>query len=423
MNKKLLCGFVAITLSAGALAQSGTNSPYSQYGLGILSDRSQGFSRGMNGVGLALRQGNIANTLNPASYSAIDSLTMIFDLGVSGQITNFKEGGTKVNARNADFEYAVGSFRLLPRLGMAFGVLPYTNVGYSYEATTYRDATNGTITDAHQGDGGLHEVFIGAGWQVLKPLSVGVNIGYLWGEINRTVTSSSTSYINSMQREYSTSISNYKLEAGLQWQQQISRNDVLTLGATVGIGHNLNNEAKCVVSNVTNGTDSTFIVNDAFSLPMVYSAGLAWNHRNQLLVEADFSLRQWGSLDCPGVNAAGSYTMQSGLLKDSYKLAAGLDYVPNAYSRRNFLQRVHYRLGAGYATPYYNINGKEGPKELSISAGFGIPLQNNWNNRSVLNVSAQWVHTSATNMITENTFRLNLGITFNERWFAKWKID
>ena len=33
-------------------AQSGTNSPYSQYGLGVLSDQTSGFNRGMNGVGL-----------------------------------------------------------------------------------------------------------------------------------------------------------------------------------------------------------------------------------------------------------------------------------------------------------------------------------------------------------------------------------
>ena len=35
-----------------ANAQSGTNSPYSQYGLGVLSDQTSGFNRGMNGVGL-----------------------------------------------------------------------------------------------------------------------------------------------------------------------------------------------------------------------------------------------------------------------------------------------------------------------------------------------------------------------------------
>jgi hypothetical protein len=84
---------------------------------------------------------------------------------------------------------------------------------------------------------------------------------------------------------------------------------------------------------------------------------------------------------------------------------------------------MHYRFGAGYATPYYNINGDNGPKEISVSTGVGIPLKNAYNNRSVLNVSAQWIQTSAKDMITENTFRINIGITFNERWFAKWKIE
>ena len=97
-------------MASVVFSQSGTNSPYSQFGLGTLSDQSQGYSRGMNGVGLALRKGNVVNTLNPASYSEVDSLTMLFDVALSGQITNFKEGNTRVNANNADFCYAVGMF-------------------------------------------------------------------------------------------------------------------------------------------------------------------------------------------------------------------------------------------------------------------------------------------------------------------------
>ena len=90
---------------------------------------------------------------------------------------------------------------------------------------------------------------------------------------------------------------------------------------------------------------------------------------------------------------------------------------------RKFLKRVHYRMGASYATPYYKIGTQDGPKELTLSAGFGIPIVNTWNNRTSLNISAQWVHNSAKNMLTENTFRINIGLTFNERWFAKWKVD
>jgi len=41
----------------------------------------------------------------------------------------------------------------------------------------------------------------------------------------------------------------------------------------------------------------------------------------------------------------------------------------------------------------------------------------------VLNISAQWVHSSAKNLITDNTFRISVGVTFNEKWFDKWRID
>ena len=118
----------------------------------------------------------------------------------------------------------------------------------------------------------------------------------------------------------------------------------------------------------------------------------------------------------------GKYELQSGLLKDRYQLKLGGDFVPNPVGRK-LAGRIHYKLGAGYTTPYYKIKGNNGPKELSVSAGVGLPLQNSYNNRSVLNLSVQWVHTSAPNLIVANTFRLNIGLTFNERWFAKWKVD
>jgi hypothetical protein len=155
---------------------------------------------------------------------------------------------------------------------------------------------------------------------------------------------------------------------------------------------------------------------------MTYGIGASWRHTDKLIVNVDFAMQQWGKLDYPDVTASGNYGLQSGLLKDRYEVKGGLDFVPDANARK-FYKRVHYRLGAGYATPYYKINGADGPKEISVSAGFGIPLQNSYNNRSILNVSAQWVQRSASNLINENTFRVNIGLTFNERWFAKWKVE
>jgi hypothetical protein len=33
------------------------------------------------------------------------------------------------------------------------------------------------------------------------------------------------------------------------------------------------------------------------------------------------------------------------------------------------------------------------------------------------------VHASAKDRITENMFRVTVGLTFNERWFTKWKVE
>lgn len=422
MKKIIIGGCMACLMTVGASAQSGINSPYSQFGVGVLSDASQGFSRGMNGASLGLRQGNIVNTMNPASYSAVDSLTMIFDVGVSGQVTNFKEGPVSVNARNSNFEYAVGSFRLLPRVGMAFGLIPYSNVGYKYSISEYLDETNGTITKTYNGSGGLREVFLGTAWQVTPQFSIGANVGYLWGTIERTLQTSSTTYVNSLKKSYEVMVNSYKIDLGVQWTQPLNRTDLLTVGATVGIGHKLGADPTNTMINVSNADTTQTTITNGLSLPMSYGLGVAWNHKGKLIVDADFHLQRWGSLDFPAHTGNG-YVMQSGLLKDRYVIKTGLDYVPNAADTRHFVNRVHYHCGVGFSTPYYNIDDKSGPKEFSVSAGFGIPLQNAYNHRSVLNISAQWAHSSATGMITENTFRINLGLTFNERWFAKWKIE
>lgn len=430
MKRTSLCVLLLVSALL-ARAQTGSKSPYSQYGLGTLADQSQGFSRGMNGVGIGLRRGNIANTLNPAAYSAIDSLTMIFDVALSGHLTNYKEHGTSVNAKGASFDYIVGTFRLRRDVGMTFGVLPYSSIDYDYSTSQFLDNTNGTITEQYTGTGGLHQAMLGIGARVLKPLSVGVNVAYLWGKIDKTAASASTTYINSLSKNYSALINSYNIQLGAQWEQPLSRADVLTVGATLGIGHSLNANANCMILN-TNSTTSvrdttTFVTENAYALPWTYGLGLGLTHGTSLFVGADVTLQKWGSTDYPDYDATlGSYVKKGGLLSDRWKVNVGADYVPNAMGRRYFA-RVHYRLGAGFATPYYKINGNDGPREVSVSAGLGLPLQNSWNTRGnlrpVLNISAQWGRTAATGLITENAFRINVGLTFNERWFAKWKVN
>ena len=156
-----------------------------------------------------------------------------------------------------------------------------------------------------------------------------------------------------------------------------------------------------------------------------FGAGLSWNHNDRLKLVADITYQNWGSLEFPVyrvINDVQSYEPVAGYYSDRYKVTFGGEFCNNAMSRR-FFDRIRFRAGMSYATPYYKVNGKDGPGEISASIGFGIPIINAYNNRSMLNISGQWVRSAATGLLKENTFRINIGITFNERWFMKWKVD
>lgn len=430
-KKVLGAGILASVCITPAVAQSGTNSPYSQYGLGLLNEQSSGFNRGMNGLGLAFREHNQVNYINPASYSALDSLTFIFDAGLSGQITNFNENGHKINANNADFEYAVAAFRAFKHVGVSFGIVPFTNVGYNYAITDYlNDDRDVAYTNTYSGSGGIHQVYFGAGWEFLKGLSVGANISYLWGDIDRSVINSySDGSINTLSKYYTASVKSYKLDVGLQYQLALDKKNALAIGLTYGLGHKLGTAPTCNIISTNTMTavadTASFTVNNGLEIPTSFGAGVMWNHANKLKLGADFSYQQWGSLQYPVyrvVNDEPRYELTDDYYKDRYKVTVGGEFCNDEMSRR-FFDRIRFRAGVSYATSYYKINGLDGPDEISASIGFGIPIVNAYNNRSVLNISGQWVHSAANGLLTENTFRINIGITFNERWFMKWKVD
>lgn len=432
LHKKIIGTVLLASLYvAPAIAQSGTNSPYSQYGLGQLSEQTSGFNRGMNGLGLGFREHNQVNYINPASYSSIDSLTFIFDAGLSGQVTNFSENGQKKNANNADFEYAVAAFRASKHLGVSFGIIPFTNIGYNYSISGYLNGDKSTtFTNTYNGSGGMHQIYLGAGWEFVKGLSIGANVSYIWGDIDRSVVNSySDGYINTLSKYYTATISSYRIDFGLQYTLPLNKKNSLTLGLTYGLGHKLNSDPSCMVisTNTTTAVADTtsFTVNNGLEIPTSFGAGLTWNNNNKLKLGADFTYQKWGDTKFPVykvINDVPSYSLSDEYYSDRYKLTIGGEFCNNETSR-NFIDRIRFRAGASYASSYYKVNGQDGPDEISVSVGFGIPIVIAYNNRSILNISGQWVRSEAPGMLKENTFRINIGITFNERWFMKWKVE
>ena len=251
-----------------------------------------------------------------------------------------------------------------------------------------------------------------------------MNGGYLWGNYTRSVVNSYTdNYANTLSRYYTATVSSYKLDFGVQYTQRMSKKDQLTIGLTYGLGHKLGATPECkeISNNSQTGVaDTTVHVGlGELEIPMTYGVGLMWNRSNKLRLGLDYQLQRWSSVSNPQYGGMDRHGLA---YKDLHKFTVGGDICPME-NGRNFFKRIHYRFGASYATDYMKINGQSGPKEYSVSAGFGIPVMNSYNNRSLLNISAQWVRRDSKAFVTENTFRINIGLTFNERWFAKWKME
>ena len=232
--------------------------------------------------------------------------------------------------------------------------------------------------------------------------------------------------MNSLYKTYYADISSYMLDFGLQYDVRLGKSDLLTVGLTYSLGHKLNSDVTCNIINanstISKSDTTKMVVNNGLQIPHTFGVGLGYNRANQLTVGIDGIMQRWGNIDFP-LESQGKYQMRSGMLKDSYRITAGAEWVPK-YNSRLLFNRIRYRLGVSYLTPYYKIKDNvDGPKQYSATIGFGIPIQNQINARSYVNISAQWVRQSVDNLLKENTFRINIGITFNEKWFAKWKVE
>ena len=427
LYKRLLFTLLTIFTSILVQAENGINSPYSRFGLGILSDQNLAVNRQMGGLGYALRDKSYINLLNPAAVSSADSTTMIFEGGFSFQNGNFKEGNTKINAKNASFDYLVMGFRLKKNLGFAMGMLPYSNVGYSFgwNKTTHSSDgdTNGAFSSLYKysGTGGITQPFMTIGWGITDKLSIGATVSYLYGDISHNISNEFTdNNISNRTREYSLNVSSYKADFGLQYSKKISDKHSYIIGAVYSFGHDLNADAQLIERKITTGVaeySDTASFDNAFKLPHTFGLGATYTYNGKWTFGADYTFQKWSDSSFFGDNKG----------CDRSKISLGVEYNPNKISR-NVLKRTRYRAGLYYAEPYTEFNGKKGCEEYGVSAGFSLPMTSNNNmnnNRSLLNVSGQFVRINpkTDGMITETYLRLNIGITFNEFWFFKSKVN
>lgn len=420
--KVLISACLVWMMAIEIAAQTSTNSPYTRYGFGQLSDQSFGNSQAMGGIAYGLRNGLQVNASNPASYSAVDSLTFIFDAGMSLQNANFKEGNVKINAKNSSVDYIAMQFRLAKGLGFSAGFLPYSNVGYNMnktnKVTTDEHGNTTAANQAYVGDGGLQQVYVGLGYQIFKGLSIGTNFSFLYGDITHTAsTTFSNTNAYSSSRSHKIDVSDYKLDFGLQYTHKLKEKHVLNLGAIYSLGHELNSTGYEYVEKYSGNTvitQSVDTIKNAFALPHTFGLGATYVYDNKLTIGLDYTLQKWEDV---------KFFNKDGAFQNRSKISVGAEYLPNPIGR-SYFSNIRYRVGAYYSSPYAKIDGKDGNREYGVSVGLGIPLHF-YNSRSILNISGQYVKVSPKikGMLEENYLRINIGLTFNEQWFMKWKVD
>lgn len=437
LKQTCLVGFLLGCLFAQSVyAQtSGSNSPYSRYGWGSLSEDAQGFNKAMGGVGLGFSAKDMLNTQNPASYAAIDSVTLLFDVGISLQGGHWSEGSKSVNAFNSTLDYMEAGFRLCNRLGMSLGLRPFSLVGYDFKSKETLADIDGygekIVTSSYTGEGGTHKVWLGMGWSPIDNLSIGFNAGYIFGRLQHssTITYDNTAFYN-VARQYKAHVNTYSVDLGLQYTHKLNKKDALTLGLAYSLGHKINSQATLINQKGTAtailGGD-TLTAPDALQLPTTYGVGLAYTHGEKWKVGADYTLQCWSKCRFPQLMTSGqqiAYQATEGAFSDRHKVNVGAEFVPNPEGLK-VSDHICYRAGFAYATSYAKVNGSDGPKSYTASLGLGLPIVNTYTTRSNLNVAVQWEHLapSGKGSLKEDYIRLCLGLSFNGNWFNKWRIE
>ena len=401
-----LFAFVAATIITGlaAGAQNSTLTPYSRYGYGILSDNATSAQRAMGGVGYAMNSGRQINVMNPASYAAVDSLTFLFDMGVDFTSLWSKEGTTSENNFGGGLDYITMLFPVTKYMGVSLGILPYSSVGYSFGSEIDNGAT------ARQGSGSINQAYVGWGATPFKNFYAGFNFSYLFGNtVNDVYAYTITGSTSLFQREMK--VRDWHLDIGLQYSFDIKPENRVTLGVTYSPGKSLHGETYGVYYDTNLDTKPDTVgftkLNGLYSIPASYGAGINYQWRNRLMVEADFTYQPWKDAKYAPIE-----NFEVTEFSNRWKIGAGVQYTPSP--RGSYFQRVQYRLGGYYNHDYLMILGNN-IREYGASVGFGFPVPGF---KSVVNLR----QANPNPLIKEQYLNITIGINFNEMWFRKAKI-
>ncbi|THV61676.1 hypothetical protein EZV76_04910 [Flagellimonas alvinocaridis] len=421
MVRKFLIAFFCV-IAHGIFAQNGTISPYSYFGIGDLRNNGTVDNQMMGGVSMYADSIHI-NLSNPAAYSKLKLTT--YTAALSHTEYRLKDWSEQQNISVTNLDYLAIGFPVAKNVGMGFGLMPLSSVGYSLRNET-QTSDGAEVTNVFTGDGGLNRIYASIGMQILKDLSIGVTASYNFGTLEyRRIQSVEDVQFGTLDDRESR-INGYDFKYALNYNPTIKDKYTLYTSVLVNTQGNLvsKNTAKLGSFSLVTGDeievidvdlDANNLRNTELKIPTRTTVGLGFGENKKWFMGGEYSFQQFSDFENTFLG------LENVTYNDASTYAFGGYFVPDYRSLTSYFKRITYRAGLRYDVTGLQVNNKE-INNFGITFGFGLPLGNSFSN---LNLGFELGRRGTTDaaLIEESYFKVNVGLSLNDRWFVKRKIN
>lgn len=419
MIKNIILG-ISLLFSTVILAQEGTASPYSFYGIGDVKFKGTNDNRAMGSVGVLTDSIHI-NLQNPATYSSLKYTT--FTIGGSNTRTTFQTDSQKEKAQRTALDYLAVGFPVGKKAGVVFGLIPYSVTGYRVEKDMVENGLQ--QSKLFTGEGGVNRVFFGGAYKITPKLSFGVDLQYNFGgiETKAIVFISDPLVLKGSRTVNESTFNGFSASTGLFYQTKLKNKMDWYSSLVFTPKSTLKSENKRTVANVTISVVGTEFPEDPreievadteLDLPSKVAFGTAFGVSKKWFVGTELTFQ--------GKNSMGNQSNFSNMtFENAARFAIGGYYIPKYNSFRNYLHRIVYRAGLRHENTGLVINDQT-IRDTAMSLGFGFPVGNVLSN---INLGLEYGKrgTKSHSLIQENYFNISVGLSFSDRWFIKQKYD
>ncbi|MGB5270959.1 hypothetical protein [Eudoraea sp.] len=423
MVKKIVLLILCLTAIASySQSGNGTVSPYSFGGIGDFRPQTTIENQAMGGLSMYTDSIHV-NLNNPAAYGKLRLVT--YTAGGGHKEVKLKDFTDKESSSVTTLEYIALAFPISPKFGIGFGVLPYTAVGYNVFSQT-TNVTQDTVVNQFTGDGGLNKLFLSAGYEITKNLHVGATVNYSFGNIEyqsvQSIEGVQYGTINIRESE----ISGYDFNYGATYTPRIKNKYTLFSSVTVNTQANLvsSNTERLGSFSLSTGEEievrdvnlePSNLRNTELKIPTRTTFGLGLGRDKKWFIGAEYSLQAVSSFRNDFIDP------ENIAYEDANTLRVGGYYVPDYASFTSYLKRITYRAGARTSKTGLIVNDTS-IHDFGITFGLGLPVGGGFSN---MNIGFEYGKrgTTVANLIEETYFKVSVGLSFNDKWFQKRKIN